>query len=304
MQKQQIIRNNLNRDVSVLVEGALKVIPAGAERAVSESLALQFLTEYPGNIELIGDPEKRYGTVFNQPNEQEFVIIANMLGDPDAPDEIKQRTFNGKYKVWEDVAVPNPKKEPRTIVREMDLGQDFYVAMDGQEAGKNYGKEIMRLPAFQQTRLKKKAAEWFLNRENNRTKGSRDSAIRSRELPAFRPNHSWKLDDIRAYLRLMDIKAILGPSEADIPALYQQEQEIAKSMATDPKTVDEFIFGLKDLALRRLYFRLVNPEFPLRTEEEFRSFVTNFKADEARRLNQKKFEAERELKAKEKAQEK
>lgn len=306
MQKQQIIRNNLNRDISVLVDGALKILPAGSERAVSESLALQFLTEYPGNIELIGDPEKRYGTLFSQPNAQEFVIVANMLGDPDAPAEVKQRSFNGKYKVWEDVPVPNPKKEARSIVREMDLGQDFYVGMDGEISGKNNGKEVIKLPAFQQTKLKKNVAEWFLERDNHQTKISRGSVTRSRELPAFRPNHTWKLDDIRAYLRLMDVKATIGPGELEIPALYQQEQKNAEVEGRDPKTVDEFVFDIKDLALRRLYFRLVDPQYPIRSETEYRAFLTSFKADEARRFNQKKFEAERanETEVKTKAKEK
>lgn len=240
--------NNTGVPQTVLYNGQLEVIDAGATVAMSVEKAKAFVAECAA-LEIVEEIVNDLSS--NEYLEHGFVWIANMTGNPDLPEQL---TIPGKYnkntrRIEEDV-ITNPLYHPRTLSRENDLGEEEYRTQTGVYA-RSLGKELIELRPYQRIRLPQHVAGWFLRRDGNQTPECRGAAIASRPKTNFEPTIQWTLNDIKLWASLLE-PSIAGKIRTSEQCTSEQDER------------DE-----KKLALRRAYFLAVNPKYKLPTQEKF-----------------------------------
>jgi hypothetical protein len=203
----------------------------------------------------------------------EVVWVANFTGDPDAPAKVPLRQYNVHTKRYELVQVDNPFYAAKDIVRQMDGGMQEYNSQDGLLA-KNLPPLEVRVPAYKRRPLPKHIAEWSLRRDSNSLPEFRGQLRRSRPPTSFEPTMDWGLDDMRAYLALIDPKAILGPGEAELKSQCQEGSRLVE------RKYSAAIQEAQITTMQRLHFRLANPQVKLYGRQEFEEFRNGFEKPE------------------------
>ncbi len=251
------IKNVTGAPQSIVMNGQQFTVAAFGEETFDSAIADKFLAICaPALI----DSSEQLGATYAPELAQQTIWVANLTGNPDAPDEVNERRV-GQDRKWTDVKVKNPNKEPRTLAREMKGGHKAYIAKDGGLVQLSLPSTQWEIPPFRRRPMPAIAADWFLNRDAHGG-GSRGAAIKSRPQSEFEPDMSWPLDDMRIYLRFVDADANLGIGEDEL-------SKTAIKKKWDAKVVAEELRKAKQACFKRLYFRLVNPDYRLPTREEF-----------------------------------
>mgnify|MGYP001619221893 CR=1 FL=1 len=258
----KVIRNNSGVDQYVVVKGRQVVLPARTEREMDISVAAKFL-ETCGV--LVSEVLEIGGTY--TPKEAALTVwVANMTGDPDAAPEVSAKRTNRGH--WEDVKVPNPLKEPRTLSRSMGGAMRENITPSGALEGINEFPSLITIPPYQRREMPSHVARWFLNRDRTGERHQRGAAIESRPPSNFEPDMKWPLDEMRSYLRLIDQNAQAGMSE-------EQVRKSAQRRKNSSKTDEDYEVRLaKETVMKRLFKRLANPAVRLPSRAEFTEFVT------------------------------
>ena len=256
------VKNVTGAPQSIVFRGQQFTVGAFGEETFEQDIAGKFIDVCgPAII----DVTEKLGATYAPELVEQTTWVANMTGDPDAPPTVMDRRV-GPDKKWTDVAVTNPNAAPRDVGREMKGGHRAYIARDGGLVQLSLPSTHWNIPPFRRRPMPKIAANWFLNRDAHGGAG-RGAAIESRPQSDFEPDMSWKLDDMRVYLRLLDPEAPLGYGEDEL------SKQAAKKK-WDVKQAAEELRKAKQLCFKRLYFRLVNPAYRLPTKAEFTEFVT------------------------------
>lgn len=99
----------------------------------------------------------------------------------------------------------------------------------------------------------------------------RGAAIKSRAPSDFEPRPNtiddWSLDDLRAYLKLMDPEAENGRSEEQVI------RDAKKRNHRKPEEIEVHIEEEKSLIMKRLFFRLADPQYPVPSRRDFNEFI-------------------------------
>lgn len=252
--KLKVIRNLTATTQSCVLDGQQVLLQPREEKVVSEQTAKAFLHHCSPYVKEV-QPEE-FGGVAIEKTGMEDIWLANMTGNPDASDTIPTKMFSEKR--WKDTTCGNPKKAALVISREFDGGMRPYKNGPYEEA-LNLPSTTISLPPYSRKKFPKNIATWFLARDGVQEPGMRGAAIRSRAPSSFEPTIDWELDDMRLYLQLCDHKAVLGPTR----------EELLRKAVADNVPSDVPIYEAKLLAMRRLHFRLADPNVRLPSKGEF-----------------------------------
>ena len=259
------LRNNTSINQNIVFQGKQIVLGPNEEADFIKPVADKFVEMRNPLVSVV---EEDIGGVYDEVRD-DIVWIANMTGDPDAPETVKAKMFVNRH--WQMVDIENPKKKSRPLEMKCDQGMRSYTAKDGALEALNLPKKTIKIPPYKRRPLHKNEARWWLNRDAISEPQYRGSSIKSRPPTDFEPDprnvDDWSLDDLRAYLKLMDPGAEMGRSEADVvsqakKAGHRKEDEIYAHIEEE-----------KYLTMKRIYFRLVDPQFPVPTKKEFMEFV-------------------------------
>ena len=224
----------------------MSFVPEVADFILEELGALVEKVEV-GEIAGVYEPEELNRTTW----------VSNMTGNPDAPDTVKVPVYNKQTKGRDMVDMHNPLKDTVHIRRQMKGAEVQYTDRHGQPGSYIDPPTLFDLPAFQRREMSAKTAQWFLNRDRVVAPHEQGKSIQSREPSHFEPDMTWRLDDMRTYLRLCDPKAQLGPDEKEVRSEHRGPAgEIA-------------LHDAKRLAMKRLHFRLSDPQVKLPSKKAF-----------------------------------
>lgn len=287
MQGFKLLRNTVGVPQSIIHKGKQFVIKPGETETFDDILAAVFLERCAPMVEeVVETGEAKYQSDAN------LVWVANITGNPAASATVKSTAVNRETRKLMEVDVPNPNKAPRTIEREMKGGHKAFYAQDGGLVQLSMGGTYYSIPPRKRIQMPKQIAEWFVSRDNLSGPG-RGAVMLCRAPSQFEPDIGWELDDMRAYLRLTDPTADLGPDEATIAQNAKKTVEALEEGAktsgktyteSDKKTdlkhqIQEGIRQAKNSCLITLFYKLVDPAYRLPTRAEFNEFVYG-KADE------------------------
>lgn len=247
------IENKENVPQTCIYKGELKVLGPKEHITVDSGLAEAFMNQCAGAVAISKEIEINE-TSDKTFQDNSFVWLANMTGDPDAKPTVKARgNYNKDRRDYDWVEVDNPKLTPRVLRRKFDLGEEEYRTVQGIFA-RNLGKETVILQPYKRMRLPKNVAEWFLERDSHGEEYNRGLCIASRAKSSFEPDGSWELDDIKLWVSLI-------------------EPTIAHKIRSEKQCSDEHdVLEEKKLALRRSYFLAANPKYPLPSRAKFDTF--------------------------------
>jgi hypothetical protein len=259
------IRNNTGSKPYVTHRGVRIELTQHGEELFDEVIADKFLEAYPG---VVVEAEEDFGTVAQATPEPKKIWVANVTGDPDAPDNIMVRQWIKK--AWTTVPIENTAKHAVALREWAEGPMVEYTARDGTLEALNMPGHYVTIPAYKRVEMEAHIANWFMDRTimsaPKVTGGKRPvKAIFSRKPSQFEPDSSWELDEIVDYLCLVDPDAPEQKGEDEL-------QENYKKAKLTEEEVDVRLGEAKREVLRRLYFRLVNPEFRLPTRKEFKAF--------------------------------
>jgi len=255
------LRNNTGVAQNIVFQGRQIIMEPNEEADYHEDVANKFLEM---RAPLISVAEEDINESFDG-DQREYVWVANMTGNPDAPDRVHAKIFLNKQ--WQYADIPNPNKGARTLRRKSDGGQIEYVAKDGALEAMNSGKVTTEIPPFKRRKFSKTYATWWLNRDGLGDSQSRGSSIKSRAPSNFEPDKNWDLDEMRSFLKLMDPNADLGRSKDQVT------KEAKKRNHRKQEEIEAHIRQEKTLCMKRLYFRLADPRYPIPTRAEFNEYL-------------------------------
>jgi hypothetical protein len=259
------VRNTTTLEQQVLVGPNIYTLAAYEEKPFSDLVANTFLAELPEIIkEVKGDS---IGAVYDKPLEKpETVWVANFMGDPDAPDKTKIKVYDKETRRYKWIEVDNPLRIPRPVSRELGGAMEEYRDAEGGLLAKNKPPTTITVPPFQRREMPGPIGRWFLTRDGNILPDQfRGQVQLSRAPSSFEPNMNWELDDMRAYLHMMDRKAKLGPCQKDVEEQYK-----------DKSSLELAIHEAKLLCMKRLHFRVAKASARLYSRSEFEEFRRGF----------------------------
>ena len=257
------IRNNTLYEQFAVVKGKHWVLPprtdTNSEQNVPAEVAEEFLKKCQGLVS-----EVKIGGEFRAEGSED-IWIANVTGNPDAPDNVKVKDkYSKRDGGWQTELVPNPKKDPIVVSRTMQGAMKEVMGADGTLEAENQLPITISVPPFQRIKLPKAQANWFLKRDARQAPTMKGCVIKSRAPSNFEPDMSWDLDDMRMYMKLVNSKADVGECEKDI---------LVHKVNGKPKKDGEMVlFRARQTMLKRLYFYLVDPKVTLPTKREFEEY--------------------------------
>ena len=265
--------NNTGVAQNIVYEGRQIIIGAHEEREYVKPVADKFLEI---RAPLVSIAEDDIGGVYEE-SSPDIIWVANVTGNPDAPEEIKAKLFVNRQ--WQMVATENPNKEPRPLSLKLDLGMREYTAKDGALEALNLGKKVIKVPPYKRRAMPANEAKWWLNRDATSEPHYRGASMKSRAPSMFEPKpetvDEWSLDELRAYLQLLDPKAETGRSEDQVT------KDAKKRNHRKPEEIRAHVEEEKSLIMKRLYFRLVDPRYPIPTRRDFEEFMRGAPEPEA-----------------------
>ena len=253
--------NNTSVAQNIVFQGRQIIMGPNEEGEFHEEVANKFLEM---RAPLVSVVEEDINEAFDGDN-REYIWVANMTGNPDAPDSVHAKIFLNNQ--WTHATIPNPNKEPRILRRKSDGGMVEYVAKDGALEAMNAGKITTEIPPFKRRKFSRVYATWWLNRDGLGEAQVRGASIKSRAPSNFEPDLNWSLDEMRSFLKLMDPNADLGRSKDQVT------KEAKKRNHRKAEEIEAHIRQEKTLCMKRLYFRLADPRYPVPTREEFSEFL-------------------------------
>tara|TARA_Y100000310_G_scaffold307095_1_gene348906 strand:- start:2370 stop:3299 length:930 start_codon:yes stop_codon:yes gene_type:complete len=254
------IKNNTGVPQSVVFKGRQIVLDAHGQGNFDSEVADHFIKNRSPLVSMVEEEPDIYE------GATEMVWLANFTGNEDLPETVNVKQWVGGK--WARADVPNLLREPIVIERWCDGGMQEYIAKDGAPESFNLAKIRFRLPPYTRRLFPKDLATWSLIRDA--TTEFRGGTVKSRAPTSFEPNESWSLDDSRGYLRLIDPSANVGPSETDVRSKAAKDPEAIKAGESG---LQAYVDDAKRTLLRRLFFRVANPQYHLPLREEFNEFM-------------------------------
>jgi hypothetical protein len=258
------VRNTSTVPQSIVYKGQQFVLGPREEQTYEAEIANRFIEVCsPVVVDVSGE---EFGQTFAPDRQAQTVWVANMTGNPELPRRTKvQRYMKTGTLRTEPVEVDHPNLEPRTLAWEFKGGHEQFVGGDGKLVQRTLNSRLLVVPPFKRRPFTKPEADFIFANDN--LSEARGCVVESRAPSEFEPDMSWKLSDMRAYFRLTDPMADLGPDEKALG-------ERARAETWDEKRATEEVRKAKQMCMRKLYFRLVNPAYRLPTRKEFNEFMT------------------------------
>lgn len=264
------LRNTSNVEQYIIHNGTRYFIEPKTIRVFDAPIAALFLDKR-GTV--VRREEPVVGSV--QPSVfEERDWIYNTTGNKDLPETIEIPDPNGKPGR---VTIPNPKREGVVIERWL-AGGERRISFKGEITSQRMPPNLIRIDPWSRQALPKTTVDWMLRRDAQSDHGLRGAIRRSRAPSEFEPTWKWELDDILLYARMVDGGCKLTPTEGEVRELFDTAETfkdaqkklnelVGENVATG--MADISIENCKTIMLRRLFFRLADPVYPLPTQKEF-----------------------------------
>lgn len=256
-----VVKNSQKHELTIMKNGQAYALPANEEKIISKELAEEFVRVYPQYVTFVN--EDALGAVVTQEVKPSTIFLANMTGNPDAPEHIDVRFWNRQLRIPETRQQKNPRRVAVDVKNKMNGGmQEHDVAPDEPATASNLAGRWIVLPKYSIKEFPMAVGHWLLTRDYNLGPVLSGRVKISRKPPDFRPTLQWKLDEIRAYIKMTDKNAELGPTEGKLKLEHKNAQEF-----------QEALDAAKLVAWKRAFFRIADPDYQLPTKEEFEAFV-------------------------------
>ena len=119
-------------------------------------------------------------SVYTPPEKPATVWIANMTGNPDAPQVVAAgKMKNRETGLVEEVKVENVNKASRPLRFVMKGAQGYYKDKDGIAQGYNKLPTVIEIPAHQRREVSKPIGQWILTRDALAPAHERGAVIKS-----------------------------------------------------------------------------------------------------------------------------
>jgi hypothetical protein len=249
----QVVRNRTSVEQFVLVEGKRYTLLPHSIDVFDEKVCRRFLEEREG-CELTSAMNEVSDNV--TPGEEK-VWLYNTSGNPDAPSLVDTLAVKDKQRVT--IQIPNPLLRPLVITRTMGGAQ---VIRNNESL--NFPGRTLSIAPYTRKAFNVTDAQFIMRRDQGQAPEMR-GAIAYARTPNGKeePNTSWEYEDLRLYAGLVDRDAF-----RNLPTLNGLKHQAAQ-LRGQGVTNAEVIERAKAELFRRLWFRVVNPIYPLPKMEEF-----------------------------------
>ena len=245
------IENVVGVEQSVFYNKKRYVIAPFAAEAVPRELADAFLSQRGKYIRYHEDNAMPAG----RPGE-EIMYVANMTGDPYAPDEVE--LVRVRKNEEETYRIPNPIKLARRLTTYVGLGEKIGTAEDGGITISPQPKQPVILQPFRRYPMPASVADLLMHRDGLREFQHRGQIKLVSPPTIWEANETWTLDELWTFGMMMDTESF-------------------KKLRTDGRVKFEFEYGAdtvglgvaKGLLWRYVFFRLVDDRYPKPVKEEF-----------------------------------
>lgn len=248
---------------SIAWKGTQLSIKPYDEQLVDEEIAEAFTERCTGFV--VPAPEE-FATVATSDNKPQTKWLANMTGNPDAPDAIDLRIW--KDKQWQWVSSPNPIKKAVHLKEWANGPMVEYTTKRGVLEAMNTPGHFVTVPAYQRIEMEMGTAEWFMERSLMSSPQSRSGTFpkvcESRKPTGFEPDMAWDLNAMLAYLKFVDPNVKLPRDEQKVRSNNRRKTD---------EEIRQAIHEEKRLVMKKLYFRLVDPQYRLPGRKEFEEFL-------------------------------
>jgi len=213
-------------------------------REVPEEIAHAFLLQRAPSVQ-------KYDVVILPPAAGERVVwLANMTGNPFAPDTVKVLKQDPKTGFEVAHEFPNQLKSPMPVTREMETSQEIVMGDSGKESI-SHPPITITLPPYKRHPFGATIAEWMLRRDAQMDELSVGKIAAVRAPSNFEPNDSWDFRDIVVFAHMVE--------DLDWIKLFNLKDE-TEAQAKKSKAV----------LLQALFFRLCDHRYALPTEPAFK----------------------------------
>lgn len=236
-------------------------LKAGEVKRLPSDVVKSFLKEVPDNVLIVAE-EVNTAVEDEIPQEYGTIWLANVTGNPDAPDTVKAKRWNREKRRYVIEEVPNPLKPETVQSRMWSPAQKEVMTPSGPTLASYPAKRVSLVP-FSRREVPKDLAKWILRRDRNAQPESVGRIIKSRKPSGFEPDETWSLEDARLYLKYCDPAAELGKTEKEVLAEFDDKNSYEAQQALEEA---------RSLVLRRCFFRVVNPDVVLPTKKSFETF--------------------------------
>lgn len=253
------VKNISTAEQYIIKAGIRYCIPPRQIRVMPKDLAELFLEKCSPQVVL----DQGVNMVDYDVPGMELVWLFNTTGNPDSlPTKTVQRIVKRQAVM---VELPNPNYEPRIISRETGGEQVVVARGAGKAESLNFPGRIHQIYPYTRKAFPKDIAHWMLMRDSRQEDVSKGALKLSRPPGPFEPNDTWDYEDLQIYAAIIDSKLNVGPTL----------EKLAKQCgrpgidATTTKKYKEALEEAKDILLKRLFFRVVDPRYTLPEKEDF-----------------------------------
>lgn len=252
------LRNMTSRALPGFVDGAEYTLAPKGEDSFFPDVARELAAQWGNLVVQVAEMDGADADI--KPKKPDFIYVANMTGDPDAPPEVEVSGHVTNPTTGLKVARKelNPKASPRSVSALYVPSQSSLRTRHGQSVGFQALKQRVVVPPYKRVRLPYEKAQLILGRDRRRHVNLSGLVIEAREPTNWEADPSWDLDDLRCYLRMMDHEVDVGPSEKEVGA-DKRAIEVAKRNVW-----------------KRVFLRMVNRDFPLPTKQNFEAIRARF----------------------------
>jgi hypothetical protein len=263
------LQNTSHAPQSIMYRGERLFLNPGEVMRYDEGIAKKFLEKCAPAVSVVDDSTSASFDNYMGPVKW----LANVTGNPALPEELvkikRVRPHVGAPMQDMEVRVPNPLRKPVSLSRSAEGAQVEYIDSWGQYAAWNRGKQVIRLDPYERRPFPLGVADWFLNRQN--LSGMPGACIESRPPTSFEPSLSWKLENIRMYLKFIQPGADLGPTEEEV--IKNTKKLKGRKFSQDD--ADMAVNGAVRELFGRVWPMLCDPAYRLPSLEEFEEFLVS-----------------------------
>lgn len=256
------VRNRINQPVSVIFNGKRVVIEAFEEMSMPQLVANKFLEAHPNSVENTLDDA--FGASMTPQETPKTMWLANVTGNPDAPESFKYERFDKVTGKMIDVFEANPNRKPRLLKYAMKGAEVLEKNKDGVTESTYRPGRYFELSPYRLMEVDADVGRWIMQREMRARTAGGTACVIARKLPEFSPNYSWSIEDLRTYLTLLrdcDLR--------DTKKYGATTAMLTSQFGSKPKELELRIHDAKRALMKYIYFCQINPSIPLPTREEF-----------------------------------
>ena len=245
-----LIENTTGVDHNCVLAGAMYTIFKFQQKLVPAPLANQFVTDNPGRVKII------HGTAFPEIAGEGVFWMANMTGNPFAPETVSVMQRSHVTGRRERIEVPNKIQNPIALTYKIRLGETWVLGVNDLKDRIPAPLRTVTLMPYRRVPLSETIADRLLQRAATYEADCQGSLVQCAPPGEFEPNDTWPLNDIRVYAQLLDKE---GLSDKSVGISHEKSYDKNQTALDDAK----------HKLLQWMHFRLCDNNYRPPTREEY-----------------------------------